>query len=53
MFSLRFVVSSSTFGLVFSTMDSALDRLDAAVFIQTWQHFDVDGNKTLNVIYYI
>ncbi|XP_031734358.1 secretagogin-like [Anarrhichthys ocellatus] len=25
-------------------MDSALDRLDAAGFLQIWQHFDVDDN---------
>ncbi|TKS89167.1 Secretagogin [Collichthys lucidus] len=25
-------------------MDSALDRLDAAAFLQIWQHFDVDDN---------
>ncbi|XP_028254972.1 secretagogin-like [Parambassis ranga] len=25
-------------------MDSALDRLDAAVFLQIWRHFDMDDN---------
>lgn len=33
------------FGLLISTMDSALDRLDAATFLQIWQHFDKDGTK--------
>lgn len=28
-----------------STMDSALDRLDAAGFLQIWQHFDLDGKS--------
>lgn len=49
--SFSFLAPVSACRLAQSTMDSTLDRLDAAGFLQIWQHFDINGKKTSFLIY--
>lgn len=38
---------------VFTTMESSFHNLDAAGFLEIWQHFDADGENSSSVLRYI